>query len=68
MSQSKWITLKTTTDIYHLHIIKGKLSEHEIDAVIINKIDSSYLQFGEAELKIKEADKERAQKIIENAQ
>ena len=48
---------------YQLELMKGKLEEHEIPSVIVNKIDSSYLQFGEAELKVKLSDKEKAEAI-----
>jgi hypothetical protein len=49
-------------------LTQGLLLEHEIQSVIINKIDSSYLQFGEAELKVKESDFKVAKEIIENVQ
>jgi len=58
----------TTNKPYQLEIIKGKLLENEIQSVIINKIDSSYLNFGEAELKVKESDFERAQEILKNVE
>ncbi|MDB2362360.1 MAG: DUF2007 domain-containing protein [Flavobacteriales bacterium] len=48
--------------------MKGLLLEHEIQSVIINKIDSSYLQFGEAELKVKASDLETAKEILKDVQ
>tara|TARA_B100001057_G_scaffold442497_1_gene477925 strand:- start:2897 stop:3031 length:135 start_codon:yes stop_codon:yes gene_type:complete len=42
--------------------------ENEIHAVIINKIDSSYLNFGEAELKVQESDFERAREILNDVE
>jgi hypothetical protein len=42
------------------------LSENGIQSVIVNKIDSSYLNFGEAELNVKESDFERAKEILKN--
>ena len=66
MNQNKWITLVQTSKPYQLNLLKGKLLENEIHTVIINKIDSSYLNFGEAELKIQESDFERAQEILNN--
>lgn len=68
MNQNNWTTLLTTNKPYQLEIIKGKLLENEIQSVIINKIDSSYLNFGEAELKVKESDFERAQEILKNVE
>jgi|TARA_Y100000385_G_C12795073_1_gene509360 hypothetical protein len=68
MNQNNWITLVTTNKPYQLEIIKGKLLENSIPSVIINKIDSSYLNFGEAELKVKEFDFEKAQEILKNVE
>ena len=64
MNQNKWITLVKTSKPYQLNLIKGKLLEKEINSVIINKIDSSYLNFGEAELKVLESDFEKAQDLL----
>ena len=58
----------TTTKPYQLELMKGLLLEHEIQSVIINKIDSSYLQFGEAELKVKASDLEAAKEILKDVQ
>ena len=68
MTQNNWITLETTSKPYQLELIKGLLLEHEIQSVIINKIDSSYLQFGEAELKVKASDLETAKEILKDVQ
>ena len=68
MNQNNWITLLTTNKPYQLEIIKGKLLENGTQSVIINKIDSSYLNFGEAELKVKESDFERAQEILKDVE
>lgn len=68
MNQNKWTTLITTNKPYQLSIIEGKLLEHGIKSVIINKIDSSYLNFGEAELKVKEIDLDIAQEILKNVE
>jgi hypothetical protein len=66
MSLEKWVTLKVSNKSYQLHIIEGSLSENGIQSVIVNKIDSSYLNFGEAELNVKESDFERAKEILKN--
>ncbi|MBL6657525.1 MAG: DUF2007 domain-containing protein [Flavobacteriales bacterium] len=58
----------TTIKPYQLELMKGLLLEHEIQSVIINKIDSSYLQFGEAELKVKVSDLEAAKDILKDVQ
>ena len=66
MSLEKLVTLITSNKSYQLNIIEGRLSENGIQSVIINKIDSSYLNFGEAELNVKESDFERAKEILKN--
>ncbi len=68
MNQNKWITLVKTSKPYQLNLKKGKLLENEIHSVIINKIDSSYLNFGEAELKVLKSDFERAQEILNDVE
>ena len=57
-----------TSKPYQLNLVKGKLLENAINSVIINKIDSSYLNFGEAELKVLEFDFERAQEILNDVE
>ena len=57
-----------TNKPYQLNLIKGKLLEKEINSVIINKIDSSYLNFGEAELKVLESDFETAQDLLNDVE
>ena len=66
MNLEKLVTLITSNKSYQLNIIEGRLSENGIQSVIINKIDSSYLNFGEAELNVKESDLERAKEILKD--
>jgi len=66
MNQSNWVTLITSNKTYQLQLIEGKLAEKGIHSVIMNKIDSSYLQFGEAHLKVKFSDLKKAQEILSN--
>ncbi|MEJ6734167.1 MAG: DUF2007 domain-containing protein [Flavobacteriales bacterium] len=63
MSQN-WVTIKSSDQVYQLEILKGLLLQHDITSVVINKQDSSYMNFGEAELKILESDSEKALQII----
>jgi hypothetical protein len=46
---------------------KGLLLKNGIDAVILNKQDSSYHVFGEGELLAKEEDFEQAQQLLKTA-
>ena len=67
MNQNKWITLVKTIKPYQLNLIKGKLLENKIHSVIFNKMDSSYLNFGEAELKVLASDLKKAKEILNDA-
>lgn len=63
MSQN-WVTIKSSDQVYQLEILKGLLLQHDITSVVINKQDSSYMNFGEAELKVLESDSEKSLQII----
>lgn len=60
----KWITIKSSDQAYQLEILKGLLLQYEITSVVINKQDSSYMNFGEAELKVLESEAEKALLLI----
>jgi len=47
-------------------VARQVLEEGGIEAVVINKRDSSYLAFGEAEVYVKQDDVIRAKKLIKN--
>jgi hypothetical protein len=48
-----WVKVYTTNKMYRAEIFKQVLGDYEIEAVIINKMDSSYKDFGEIELYVK---------------
>ena len=64
MSQTKWSILKTSNQVFELEIMKGFLLENGIDAVVMNKQDSSYQVFGEGELLVKKEDVQQAKKLL----
>lgn len=68
MNPEKWITLITTNQVYQANIIEGRLSKNGIQSVTINKIDSSYLNFGEAELKVRASDYGIAKAILNDVE
>jgi len=56
--EKEWKKIYTGTDFFRVEIIRQVLAEHDIDAVVMNKQDSSY-RFGQIELyvhKEREAD------------
>ena len=50
--------------MFELEMMKGFLLENGIDAVVMNKQDSSYQVFGEGELLVKKEDVQRAEKLL----
>jgi hypothetical protein len=60
---TNWARIYTTAAQYKAELLKGLLAEEEIDSVIVNKQDSSYL-FGELELYVKAEDVVKAKRII----
>ena len=58
-----WIKIYSTGANYKAELLKGLLIENNIEAVIINKKDSSY-GFGELELYVKADDVVKAKHLI----
>jgi hypothetical protein len=59
-----WKKVYTTDKPYQAEILIELLDENKILGVVINKKDSSYLAFGNAEVFVKEEDTEKAKEII----
>lgn len=50
--EKNWIKIFTSTDFYKSEIVKQVLTEHHIDAVLLNKQASSHHDFGNVEVYI----------------
>ena len=48
-----WVQVYSTDKMFQAEIFKQVLADHDIEAVIINKMDSSYKAFGEIEIYVK---------------
>lgn len=59
--EKNWVKIYSTTQSYYAEILKHMLLSNGIECVVIDKTDSSYLVFGEAELY---APKEKAENAI----
>ena len=59
-----WVKVYESPNVSDAEIVKGKLEENEIDAVVMNKKDSSYLTFGQVEVYVKPNDEQAALKLI----
>lgn len=55
----------TTNQLFEAEMIKKYLSDHQVKAFILNKMDSAY-HFGEIELLVYRDDAIRAKKLIED--
>ncbi|MEI6766539.1 MAG: DUF2007 domain-containing protein [Bacteroidota bacterium] len=62
-----WSRIYSTADPVKIEILKSMLEEENIQAVVINKQDSSYL-FGESEVYVSSDDALAALQIIRNAE
>jgi len=62
----KWVKIFSTANLYDAEMKKGLLKENGVEAVIMNKQDSSYLM-GEAEIHVRIDDIIRAKYIINEA-
>ena len=61
--KNDWSVVFSTNDIFKAEMIKNMLISNNIDAIIMNQKDSSYL-FGTAKIYTKKDDVEQAKKII----
>ena len=61
--EKNWVSVFTTNSEYIAEIAKGILNENEIDAVVLNKKDSSYT-FGEIELFVNRDNSIRAKYLL----
>jgi hypothetical protein len=62
-----WEVVFSTNLLYKAEILKGKLEEEGIHAVIVNKQDSSYIAFGEIEIFVPRQNVLDAKQIMERA-
>jgi hypothetical protein len=62
--EAGWTLIYTTTQSFEAELIKQNFSNHNIEAVILNKKDSTYTTFGELEVYIKDEDKAEALNLI----
>ena len=54
--EKNWVKIFSSSDYYQAEIVKQMLIEHHIDAVLLNKQDSSYRTFGDIEVYIHQQD------------
>ena len=63
----KWFLLYTTSNPAEASIIKGMLEENNIPVFVMNKQDSSYLNFGDIEIYVADNFKHIASELLDKA-
>jgi hypothetical protein len=64
--EDNWTSIYSTDKPWQAEIARQVLVENGIEAVVINKRDSSYLAFGEAEVFVSIENAERSKKLLMN--
>lgn len=54
--EKNWVKIYTSTDYYQAEMVKQMLIGNQIDAVLLNKQDSSHRTFGNIEVYIHQKD------------
>ncbi len=60
-----WISVYETDQLYRAELTKDILNNEEVDAVILNRKDSSY-HFGSIQVMVPPEDREKAAKIVKS--
>jgi len=62
--EKDWVKIFSTDKTYQAELARQILLENDIQSVVINKKDSSYLIFGETEVYVNRDDVLRAKQLI----
>jgi hypothetical protein len=62
--ERNWVKVYTSTNFIQSEIVKQMLTEHQIDAVLLNKQDSSHRTFGHIEVYIHREDFGQAVELL----
>ena len=62
-----WFKLYSTRNYAEANIIKGMLEENNIKVVILNNLDSSYVNFGDIELDVPDHLKDIAKNLLDQS-
>ncbi len=60
-----WVTLTTSRFLVGIEILKAKLESEGITSVVHNKMDSSYMAFGDIELHVRRSDYLKAKQFLD---
>lgn len=62
--EDNWMSVYTTELAWQAEIAKQILSENGIEAVVINKRDSSLLSFGEVKVYVSQEDADKSKELL----
>jgi type III secretory pathway lipoprotein EscJ len=62
--EKNWVKIFKSTNFYQAEIVKQMLLQHHIEAVLLNKQDSSYLNFGNVEVYVHQEDFDNAIELL----
>jgi type III secretory pathway lipoprotein EscJ len=62
--EKNWVKIYKSTNFYQSEIVKQMLLQHHIEAVMMNKQDSSYLNFGDVEVYVHNEDFNHAIELL----
>ena len=60
-----WTKIYSTEELFKAELIKNLLINNSIEAILINKKDSSYVMIGDVEIYVKQEEAMKAANIIE---
>ena len=64
---NQWYLLVKTKNITEANILQGLLTENQIPVQLLNKMDSSYLNFGEVDVYVPKNLKDVANNVVNNS-
>jgi len=62
--EKNWVKIYKSTNFYQSEIVKQMLLQHNITAVLLNKQDSSYRNFGNIEVYVHQEDFDHAIELL----
>ena len=66
INMENWKCVYNANQLYKVEVIRDFLTSANIEAVVVNKMDSSYIMFGDVELYVQPDDESRAVELIKN--
>lgn len=62
--EKNWVKIFASSNFYQSEMVKQSLAGHDIEAIVLNKQDSSYRGFGDIEVYVHQNDFSNAIEII----